>query len=264
MRNFGIINLLLLILGIVYISGCVPARPEEEEEIASADRLIKRLEASNRKVKTFNGSGVIEVSSFSNYKSTFEVSIKKPDSLRISAFGPFGITLGEGLITNSDFLFYNSLENTAYKGKTDSIAVKGIFKINFPYQDIVYLFSGVMDFSSKLTQQPDEFSFTKDEYLLVYNEPGKKSVSEYYIDRASFTLKRYLMKNPDGLTIIESKYSKYQKYDNVQLPTEISFYYKMPGKEQKVKISYRNIKLNREIKSLQLDLPSGTYIKKVE
>jgi len=83
-------------------NSCAPSKPTEKVRLMSADRLIKRLEANRRKVKTFNGNGSLMINSQSvNAKSSFEVMIKKPDSIKVSFFGPFGIDLAQVLITQN-------------------------------------------------------------------------------------------------------------------------------------------------------------------
>ncbi|MBK8662268.1 MAG: DUF4292 domain-containing protein [Ignavibacteriales bacterium] len=46
----------------------------------------------------------------------FPAILKRPDSLNINVYGPFGIELANVLLTETEFKFYESLNNTLYKG----------------------------------------------------------------------------------------------------------------------------------------------------
>lgn len=62
MKNV-LLRLCGVILLIVYIIGCAPSRQFDDDRVLSADRLIKRLEANRRKVKTFRGTGLLNIQS---------------------------------------------------------------------------------------------------------------------------------------------------------------------------------------------------------
>ena len=80
------ILLVLFFTAALVITSCVPSKPvHDDEKILPADRLIKRLEANRRKIKTFQGTGILNINTPEiNAKANFEVVLKKPDSVKVS------------------------------------------------------------------------------------------------------------------------------------------------------------------------------------
>ena len=98
--------------------GCAPSVTNLEEESLPYDRLVKKLEGNRRKIKSFVGTGVLNVESAElTAKGNFEVNIKKPDSISISIYGPWGIDLAHAMVTKRDFVFYDVMNNVVYKGE---------------------------------------------------------------------------------------------------------------------------------------------------
>ena len=114
MIKLKVITGFLLLL--IFFEGCVPSKPAYVEEVLPADRLVKKLEANRRKIKTFEGSGILNVVSPKlEAKATFEVYLKKPDSLKFIIYGPFGIDLAQALVTNSEFTFHDIMKNIDFQ-----------------------------------------------------------------------------------------------------------------------------------------------------
>ena len=129
---------IIVVLLVIIISSCVPSKPTYEEEVLPADRLVKKMEANRRKIKTFEGSGVLNVESPEvEAKATFEVYLKKPDSLKFIIYGPFGIDLAQALVTNSEFMFHDVMKNVVYKGRSDNDILKKIFHIDLSFMEFV-------------------------------------------------------------------------------------------------------------------------------
>ncbi len=93
---------LTFITSFILLSGCVPSKPTEEVEILPTDRLVNKLEANRRRIRTFEGNGTITIKSNEfNNSATFRVVLVKPDSLYISFIGPFGIEIAQALVTDN-------------------------------------------------------------------------------------------------------------------------------------------------------------------
>jgi outer membrane lipoprotein-sorting protein len=118
-----------LIVLVLLIEGCVPSKPLEEVELLPSERLINKLEANRRKIKNFEGVGVFEIESEQfNNSATFQIIMQKPDSIYFSVLGPFGIELAQALVTKDSYVFYDALQNTAYRGGVDDDILKKYFQ----------------------------------------------------------------------------------------------------------------------------------------
>jgi len=258
-KIFKAVSLLLIS---IFVFSCVPSKPVYEEEVLPADRLIKKIEANRRKIKTFEGSGVLNVVSPQlEAKATFEVYLKKPDSLKFIIYGPFGIDLAQALITNSEFMFYDAMKNVVYKGRSDNDILKKIFHIDLSFAELIDAFAGSVNLTNKLRLEPDKFNFTDDNYFLTYYDSLAGKQSDYQIQIDNLAITNYkLYKMPDIL-MFEGIYSDFEAINKVAIPYLTTIQNKISN--QKVTIDYRRINVNEEIEQLTLDIPTDAKIKEL-
>jgi len=252
---------LLIILAVISatISSCIPSKPVEEELNASPERIIKKLEANRRKVKTFYGTGILNIDSpeFSG-KANFEVNLKKPDSIKIAVFGPFGIDIAQAMVTGKDFIFHDVLQNKVYKGKSNAPVLKKIFRIDLSFDEIVDAFAGSVNLTDQLSGEPDNFTSQGDDIKINYYDSKYSKNTSYLIARDELTLKRYLVSNSDGQTMIEGSYSEFRSFEEVPVPYRISV--KNPDLKQNIEIEYRNIEINKTSKLFKIKIPEDAEV----
>lgn len=245
---------------IIFAISCVPSKPVYEEEVLPADRLVKRLEANRRKIKTFEGSGVLDIKSPKlDAKASFEIYLKKPDSLKLVIYGPFGIDIAQALVTNSEFTFYNALKNVVYKGRTDNFILKRIFHIDLSFSEMIDAFAGAVNLTDKLRLEPDEFKLSDKDYNLTYIDSLNGKQSEFVIQINNLAIKEYrLYKEPDIL-LFQGNYSDFEVNNRVPIPYRNVIQNILEN--QKVIIDYRNINVNEKLNNLTLEIPSDARIK---
>jgi outer membrane lipoprotein-sorting protein len=249
----------LMIVSVFYLDGCVPSKPVMQERTISPDRLIKRLEANRRKIKNFSGTGTISIkTSELDTKSNFKVEIKKPDSIKVSFYGPFGIDLASALLTPKDFLFYDVINNTVYKGKQKPGVMKEILKVNIQYDDLVDLATGSINLTDKLQSVPNATESEDDLLKLTYADSVEGKINSYLIQSDALEIRQFIQNSSNGKNLIDSKFSNFRKYDEIPIPGEINF--NDIANNQKIKIEYRNIEINNEIGILKIELPSDAKI----
>jgi outer membrane lipoprotein-sorting protein len=255
----NIIKLLLTILIAFTFQFCSTPKPAVEERVIPAERLIKKIEGNRRKVKTFKGTGVIKIESkqFSG-SANFEVQLKKPDSIKISIYGPFGIDLAHGLISGSDFQFYDVMRNKLYVGTNDKNVLKDLFKIDLSFNELMDAFSGSVNLTDKLLTTPDLFEQGGDEYILSYLDNENNQTSTYYINKSDLALTQFEVNSSTKKSIIKSVFNDTKLFDDVPIPYEVEVNYK--SNEQKLSIEYRKIQVNIDIDKLVLKLPKDIEI----
>ena len=161
--------LIVLFVLIILIDGCVHSKPVEDIELLPSERLINKLEANRRKIKNFEGIGVFEIESEQfNNSANFQIIMQKPDSIYFSVLGPFGIELAQALVTKDNYIFYDALKNTAYRGGVDDDILKNIFKVNLSFADLLDAFIGSVNLTSNLYKQPSRYSVEGEQYVLTY------------------------------------------------------------------------------------------------
>ncbi len=128
-KYYAVLLIVFSVISQIFV-GCVPAKQMREKTVITSSRLIKKIEANRRKIRTFSATGILNIESpeFSG-KGNFEVILKKPDSIRVSIYGPFGIDLAQILVTKSDFTYYDVLKNKVNKGEKRNGILKKILKM---------------------------------------------------------------------------------------------------------------------------------------
>ncbi len=244
---------------IVTLDGCVPSKPIEDEELLSSERLINKLEANRRKIKNFEGVGVFEIDSeqFSN-SASFQIIMQKPDSVYFSVLGPFGMELAQALVTKENYIFYDALQNTAYRGSVDDNVLQNIFKVNLSFSDLIDAFLGSVNLTPNLYKQPSGYSVEGQEYVLTYDDEESQLTSVYRVDILQLGITNYRLISFDNSINLEGNYSKFELIENVAVPFDIEVTNK--SENQKVKITYKNIFANAKGIKVKFDLPPDAEI----
>ena len=260
MTDKKIFILIVLIIG--FLISCVPSKPTYEEAPLPADRLVKKLEANRRKIKTFEGSGVINVETPKiEAKASFEVFLKKPDSLKFVIYGPFGIDIAQALITDSEFIFHDVIKNIVYKGRSTNHLLNKIFHIDLTFNEILDAFAGAVNLTEKLRLEPDAFNLVDDNYQLIYYDTLAGKQSDYQIQINNLAIKNYKLYKVPDILLFEGIYDDFRLFNSVAIPYSTIVHNTIDN--QKVIIDYRNIAVNIDIKKLSLDIPSDAKIKEL-
>ncbi len=259
MKKYYLILLLLAYSLVLFITGCVPSKPTEEVEILPAERLVNKLEANRRRIKSFEGSGtlVIQTSNMEN-KASFEASLVKPDSMYLTILGAFGIQLAQTMVTSDSFVFYDDLHNTAYQGQLNEDILKNIFKINLPFSDIIDAFVGSVNLTKHLYKQPSSYSVEYDKYTLTYIDSTTHFTSIYKIDIRTLGITSFQVLDPNGDIALDCKYSDFDYIENVAVPYSIDVQNVKEG--QSVSIKYKKIRTNASDISIDFKVPEDATI----
>lgn len=256
-RNLLILLSSLFILSVISLPGCAPSKPVYEEKIISADRLIKKIEANRRKIKTFRGTGMLFVESEElNASANFEIIFKKPDSVKVSIYGPFGITLAQSLVTDNYFEFYDAMRNRLYRGNNREGLIEGILKINLSFDELIDAFAGSVNLSDKLTAEPTDMKIKDESYTLTYAD--KIHYSVYEIEKQDLAITSYKIYDHTRRLLLEGNYSLFRDYGGVPIPKNIKIENK--DSRQNLTVDYRNIEVNDEIGGLKILVPNDVKI----
>lgn len=251
--------LIVLYVFIILIDGCVPSKPVEDIELLPSERLINKLEANRRKIKNFEGIGVFEIESEQfNNSANFQIIMQKPDSIYFSVLGPFGIELAQALVTKDNYIFYDALQNTAYRGGVDADILKNIFKVNLSFTDLLDAFIGSVNLTSNLYKQPSRYSVEGEQYVLTYIDNETELTSTYKVDIRQLGITNYKLKSRDEQIDLEGNYSKFELIENVAVPFNIEITNKVQN--QKVTITYKNILANSKGVKVKFELPDDAEI----
>jgi outer membrane lipoprotein-sorting protein len=246
-------------LFVIQFTNCSPTKVIEEERGIAGERLVKRVEANRRKVRTLVGNGTISIITKElNTKSNFRVEIKKPDSLKVAFYGPFGIDLAYALISKQDFLFYDVINNTLYQGKAKPGFIKQVLKINLQFDELIDAVTGSVNLSNKLRIEPEVQKISDSEYELVYPDSSANSIGTVKISAEDYRILQYYVTDFKGKTKYEALYDGFRKIVDVYLPFLININDK--ANDQKLKIEYRSLEINNFNEKLMLEIPDDAKI----
>jgi outer membrane lipoprotein-sorting protein len=259
-RRSYLILLLVTISGIIFLEGCAPAKQIQEVRMISADRLIKRLEATRRMIKTFNAKGTIAVkNSDMDTRSSFQVEIKRPDSVKISLFGPFGIDLASVLLTPNNFLFYDAMNDKCYKGKVKPGIMRELIKVDISYDQLIDIMTGSVNLTDKLNKEPDKYEFHDGNYTMTFTDSLASRKDIYVVNTEDFEILEYKQTDLKNRDLLDAQYSNFKKNDDMTIiPTSIKF--NDSRNNQAIKIDYRSINVNKESDNLKLSIPDDAQI----
>lgn len=255
-------RILLIIIAIVVlinIDGCAPSRTTEDMRVISADRLIKKLEANRRKIKTLRGVGSLSIYSTDvNAKSSFEVLIKKPDSLKVSFYGPFNIDLAQVVISDKNFQFYDMINNTLYQGNIRDGIMKQLLKIDLPLDEIIDALAGSVNLTDKLRIEPDVYEAMGELYKLTYKDSTLSLEKNYIVRAKDLAITQYVVNKFNGRTELEGKYGGFKLFDEVPFPFEISL--EDNKNKQRLKIDYKRVEVNETLNDFRLQIPNDAKV----
>ena len=249
----------ILFFSVLIINGCVPSKPTEEVEILPSERLISKLEANRRRISNFEGTGTITLKSrdFSN-SATFKVTLIKPDSISLTIMGPFGIELAQTVVTKNKFTFYDVLQNTAYEGDANGNILRGIFKINLSFDDLMDAFIGSVNLTNHLYKSPTKYSIDGDHYVLTYVDSTSGETTNYRVDVRQLGITEYKLMNSKGDVLLSGKYSRFNNLEDVAVPYSIEVQNKK--EDQLVTIEYKQMSANNRDVSIDFHLPGDATV----
>jgi len=243
----------------LFLNSCIPSKPGDEVELLPSERLINKLEANRRRIRNFEGVGVIKIKSdIINNDANFRVVMQKPDSVYFTILGPFGIELSQALVTENDFVFYDALHNTAYKGLVTDETLQNIFKINLKFTDMVDAFVGSVNMTKNLYKKPNKYSVDYDNYVLTYVDSLNGNKTTYRIDVRELGITNFVVISPSGETLLKGDYSDFELIESVAIPFHIEL--SNEAENQKIIIDYKNIVANRKNISIEFILPEDVNL----
>src|SRR5262245_1425485 len=105
---------------LMFGAGCTSSKHVVRERTLAVNDVVAKTLMRDQKIRTLRGDGNITIESpEASNSGSFDVDLKKPDSLRIKLSGPFGIHIGTLMMSPQQYIFYNARENSATVGKPD-------------------------------------------------------------------------------------------------------------------------------------------------
>ncbi|MCK9424629.1 MAG: DUF4292 domain-containing protein [Ignavibacteriaceae bacterium] len=253
--KYLLLTFVLVSILVSFFNGCSSSTTSEEVEILPADRLVKRLEANRRKIRSFEGSGTLTIKTpdFNN-SASFTVVMIKPDSIYLTIMGPFGIELAQALVTKRNFTFYEALSNTVYMGEMNDDVLRNILRIDLSFTDLLDAIIGAVNLTDRLYKNPDTYQVQNDKYVVAYKDSLQNTISTYSIDIRNLGITQYTLKSSREKELFLAEYTNFTLTENVAIPKKISISNRREN--QYLQIDYKSISTNQ--KNIQIDFKFPT------
>ncbi|MGA7159852.1 MAG: DUF4292 domain-containing protein [Bacteroidota bacterium] len=171
----------LIFFSMIALSGCAPTKELRRPAAnRSAQEVIDAVNAHRHDVTTLEAKGSIsaETPSFAN-SGSFELRLKKPDSILVDIEGPFGIHVASALFAKDHYIFYNSFKNEVIEGDVDKGNLPAFMNIRIDPADVVDMFCGTRTFLPE-EASPDSFTIGDDSYVLFFRH--NNGATRYIVD----------------------------------------------------------------------------------
>jgi hypothetical protein len=248
--------LLVPILAIVGIScsGSGEAVRLDTRQVPAWDLIHKVAERADR-LRTLTGRGSVSVDSPEiAMTATFDVAIRRPDSLLVRLEGPFGITAGTFFLSPSSFVVYNSIQNSVLTGDPSKGTLRNILPIELTADQMMETFCGMLNVPASLGD-PVEYRVDNERFLLVFAQ--RKGTISYWIDPEHLLVTGLRIADSTGGTLLEVQGSRLQEFEGFSLPRRIQV--TMPANDRELSITYASLHPNGTPPSFAFTIPRNAH-----
>lgn len=238
---------------------CAPSQGDDNYEILPAERLVKKLEANRRRVKTFVGKGslAIDTEDFHN-EAIFRVALKKPDSLNLNVLGPFGIELANALATEEDFKFYDAMNNILYQGAINEEILETIFRVDLSFHELIDAFVGSVNMTDLLYTEPAEYKVDYEEYVLTFVDEETRMARVFRVSIRDLGVTQYQALDENGNILVQAEYEDFETIEGATIPTRAKVVNHVAN--QSIEIVYDEVRVNDNQVTIYFEPPNDATV----
>jgi hypothetical protein len=228
---------------LLQLSACSPGKTVvKPEALLSADAVIAGMARHKDDIRTLYGSGTITIESPELSRTgTFDLQLRRPDSLLLNFQGPFGLGLATLQLTRTRFVLYNRLDNSALVGTPNTKTFLEFLHLPLEFSEILGAFSG--DFPSPSGGDSlRSFSTASGDYRAEFSSSGDRKT--YRIDGQSLLVTDYKESGPDGVRLHASSQDQ-EETDGVLVPHLLRLM--LPAERRSLTIAYDDVTVNRPV-----------------
>ena len=236
----------------ILLAGCGAASLHRADRSMTPALIQAQVEQNHDRVLSLSGKGTIAIETADMAQSgSFELSLRKPDSLLMKIEGPFGIDVGSAMVTRDEFLFYNSFQNQLLVGTTTAANLGRILRVELAFDDVLNLFTGGI-FLSEDRSTPSAFSIEDEQFVLSFERPT--GTRRYWIDPETMQIVRIQFLDSRGTLALEQLFSRFRTIDGIIIPQYVRV--TMMTERRRVSVSYSDIAVNPSDLQFSFQVPN--------
>ena len=235
-----------LVISII-IAGCAGPKFALDTTRVSVKDILKSIENEQNKLVSFESTSRISVDS-PEFSGTFfaQIFYLEPDSLLISATGPFGIHAGTLFIGRERFIFHNQINNRFYNGSVAKYKDRNFFQFPLKLSEFMYAFSGKEHLSAlKII----EYNIDDDKFFIRAEKADV--IYRIWVDNVSGRISKLIATNGDQ-TLYIKEYGDFININGMFFPRKISI--TRPEQSQALSVYHTRISLNSKIEKSRFQI----------
>lgn len=236
------------------IAGCASVpKPDLAARTVNPETVRRIVQGNYEKVRSMTGTGTISVETPEIAQSgSFELFLRKPDSVLVKIEGPFGISVGSALITRNGFVFYNSLQNQVITGSVTSANLNRIFRVKLTFDELLTLFTGG-SFLASDDSPPEAVDVEENQYVLTFR--NAEGTRRYWLDPVSLLITRIQHLDLKGKLFFEERYEKFRTFGDASLPRFIRV--TQHTGQRMIGVTFSSLAINTGGSPLVVDIPKN-------
>lgn len=223
---------------------------ELDTQKVAASHLIGLVHSREMPDYALKGDGSIAFDSPRMSGSAFfSVALRKPDSVRVTFEGPFGLDVGFLYADRRHLVFYNAMENWYIDEPTGSAAIQEALPFDLSFGQLIDAFTGSFRLPANIV--PIKYAIDDEKFVLEFLQ-GTTTAS-YWIDPALGVVTRYQASRDDSIHV-EATAERWAEQDGQLLPQNITISF--PTASSSVSVVYTSMTVNPETPSFSHAVPS--------
>lgn len=187
-------------------------------------------------------------------KFSADIIVAHYDSLSMTVFGPFGITVGKLYADREKFIFYNTFDNTIIKGKSDSQSFEKATRLNLSFPDFVAILR-----NEPIGEIISYEIFEQKENKLVFAQKFDNFVDFFLYSSEDKAILQYQRKDLSNEKVFDITCNDFISTNFGQLAKQISV--AMPKANGNIVIEIEDVQINNfKVEPFQFNLPRKAKI----
>ncbi len=252
---------LLPVLALIFVVGCATVPKPQIYEPMTAETLRYRLLQATVSLKNFSAEGNITVNTpRMNQSAGFDLISRGVDSVKMSVYGPFGITVGAALFTPNEFTAYNALNNTVYRGNPERQMKMLPFIKDIPFELLISSLQG----SHPLLRSAviDSLEVLAGRFYTFTSGVNDSTYDKFSADEGYLRIIKCVRMSTSGKVLWRVEYSYKRDSEGIVVPEQVEV--SIPSKESSLLLEYSSFSRDSSSAALTISYPEDAEINTIE
>lgn len=195
-----------------------------------------------------------------NQSAGFDLATRGADSVRMNVYGPFGITVGSAFFTKAEFIAYNALNNTVYRGSPERQLKMLPFIKEIPFELFMGTLQGIHQLSASASI--DSFEQRNDGVYTFTVQYENGAYDSFRYNSSVERISRCTRYSVENIPLWSVRYQYFRNEQGAVLPEQVEVL--IPQKESSLLIEYNGFPESVAADAFSLSYPDDAEIITIE